>query len=559
MSQFTDISRINVCGGDGGAGCMSFRREAFVPKGGPDGGDGGRGGNVVIQADAQLSSLIDYRFKHHFRAERGTHGQGARRNGKSGEDLILKVPMGTVVRELDPETQTPMFEIADLVHDGERVVVAPGGAGGLGNTHFVTSVRRAPAFAQLGEPAEEHWIELEMKLMADAALVGFPSAGKSSLIAAMSAAKPKIADYPFTTLVPNLGVVQAGDMRYTIADVPGLIPGASQGKGLGLTFLRHIERTEIIAHVIDCVTIDPDRDPLSDYYALEKELGEYADDLDLPLGAIPIPERPRVIILNKIDVPDAKELADFVRPEFEKLDLPVYEISTASHAGLKELNFALAKLVKEMRAQIAEREESVDEERVVIKPLEEPGTQRRNGRNAQVREFEIEREDDGHGNFWFTVTGVKPERWVRQTNFDNDEAVGYLADRLAKLGVEDELRRKGAHPGDEVRIGRGARMVEFDWDPTISAGAEMLDGSNLGARGKDLRLEELDPRTHRRSNAERRAQYHEMMDARAAVRDAMMAERKAGHWADPTVDDDRHDETSLFGHGESSEDGETEE
>ena len=169
MSQFTDISRINVCGGDGGAGCMSFRREAFVPKGGPDGGDGGRGGNVVIQADAQLSSLIDYRFKHHFRAERGTHGQGARRNGKSGEDLILKVPMGTVVRELDPETQTPMFEIADLVHDGERVVVAPGGAGGLGNTHFVTSVRRAPAFAQLGEPAEEHWIELEMKLMADAA------------------------------------------------------------------------------------------------------------------------------------------------------------------------------------------------------------------------------------------------------------------------------------------------------------------------------------------------------------------------------------------------------
>ena len=221
MPQFTDISRINVKGGDGGAGCMSFRREAHVPKGGPDGGDGGRGGDVIIQADAQLSSLIDYRYKHHFRAERGTHGKGARKDGKAGEDLILRVPVGTVVRELDPDTQEPVFEIADLTHDGERVIVAPGGAGGLGNTHFVTSVRRAPAFAQLGEPAQEHWIELEMKLMADAALVGLPSVGKSSLIAHMSAARPKIADYPFTTIVPNLGVVRAGEYSYVVADVPG--------------------------------------------------------------------------------------------------------------------------------------------------------------------------------------------------------------------------------------------------------------------------------------------------------------------------------------------------
>ena len=279
MSQFTDISRINVCGGDGGAGCMSFRREAFVPKGGPDGGDGGRGGNVVIQADAQLSSLIDYRFQHHFRAERGTHGQGARRNGKSGEDLILKVPMGTVVRELDPETQTPMFEIADLVHDGERVVVAPGGAGGLGNTHFVTSVRRAPAFAQLGEPAEEHWIELEMKLMADAALVGFPSVGKSSLIARMSAARPKIADYPFTTLVPNLGMVRAGEYSYVVADVPGLIEGASEGKGLGHQFLRHIERTALIMHVVDMTGGFEDRDPVEDYRIINRELEQYGAEL----------------------------------------------------------------------------------------------------------------------------------------------------------------------------------------------------------------------------------------------------------------------------------------
>ena len=558
--MFIDKVRINVKGGNGGAGCMSFRREAHVPKGGPDGGDGGHGGNVIVVADASVSSLIEYRFKHHFKAERGTHGRGSRMHGATGEDLVLKVPVGTVVREYFEEEGEVGEMIADLTHDGESVTVARGGMGGRGNIHFVTSTRRAPAFAELGEPAEERWIELEMKLMADAALVGMPSAGKSSLIAKMSAARPKIADYPFTTLVPNLGVVIAGDSRYTIADVPGLIPGASEGKGLGLEFLRHIERTEIIAHVIDCATLEPDRDPMSDYHALENELALYADKLELPLGAIPIPERPRIVILNKIDVPEAKELAEFVRPEFEKLGLKVFEISTASHEGLKELNFALSALVHEMREEVANREQAEEEARVVIKPLETKGRRpRRADEGGSALEFTVERRELGNGEVFFEVRGVKPERWVMQTNFDNDEAVGYLADRLAKLGVEDELRRKGAHPGDEVRIGRGARMVEFDWDPTISAGAEMLDGSNLGARGKDLRLEELDPRTHRRSNAERRAQYHEMMDARAAVRDAMMAERKAGHWADPTVDDDRHDETSLFGHGESSEDGETEE
>lgn len=342
--------------------------------------------------------------------------------------------------------------------------------------------------------------------------------------------------------------------------MPGLIPGASEGKGLGLEFLRHIERTEIIAHVIDCATLEPDRDPMSDYQALENELALYADKLELPLGAIPIPERPRIVILNKIDVPEAKELAEFVRPEFEKLGLKVFEISTASHEGLKELNFALAELVHEMREEVASREEAEEEARVVIKPLERTGRRpRRADEGGNALDFTVERRELGNGEVFYEVRGAKPERWVMQTNFDNDEAVGYLADRLAKLGVEDELRRKGARPGDEIRIGRGDRMVEFDWDPTISAGAEMLDGSNLGARGKDLRLEEQDPRAHRRSNAERRAQYHEMMDARAAVRDAMMAERKAGHWADPTVDDDRHDETSLFGHGESADDSASEE
>ena len=244
-------------------------------------------------------------------------------------------------------------------------------------------------------------------------------------------------------LVPNLGVVIAGDSRYTIADVPGLIPGASEGKGLGLEFLRHIERTEIIAHVIDCATLEPDRDPMSDYHALENELALYADKLELPLGAIPIPERPRIVILNKIDVPEAKELAEFVRPEFEKLGLKVFEISTASHEGLKELNFALSALVHEMREEVANREQAEEEARVVIKPLETKGRRpRRADEGGSALEFTVERRELGNGEVFFEVRGVKPERWVMQTNFDNDEAVGYLADRLAKLGVEDELRRK---------------------------------------------------------------------------------------------------------------------
>ncbi len=556
MSDFVDRVTVHVKGGDGGNGSAGIRREKYKPLAGPNGGNGGKGGSVIFVADPNANSLLDYRFMPHRSAGNGTMGLGDTKDGSQGDDLRLPVPIGTVVftaRGAEGQPKRPGEVLADLRHAGDEFVAAAGGAGGLGNAALANRTRRAPGFALLGEPGEERDVILELKSLADVALVGFPSAGKSSLIAAMSAAKPKIADYPFTTLVPNLGVVQAGDMRYTIADVPGLIPGASQGKGLGLQFLRHIERTEIIAHVIDCATLEPGRDPLSDYYALEQELGEYANDLELPLGAIPIPERPRIIILNKVDMPEAKELAEFVKPEFEKLDLPVYIVSTASHEGLKELNFALANLVTQMRADIATREETVEEERVVINPLDEPGQRRRNGRNAGVQEFEIEREEDRNGNYWFTVTGTKPERWVVQTNFDNDEAVGYLADRLAKLGVEDALRKNGARPGDEVRIGRGARAVAFDWDPTIAAGAENLDGMQLGSRGRDLRLEAEDSRGRRRTNTERRRQYHEMMDARAAVRAAMQAEREAGHWADPAVDDDRHDETSLFGRGDPEE------
>ena len=329
MSQFTDICRINVKGGDGGAGCMSFRREAYVPKGGPDGGDGGRGGNVVIQATSQLSSLVDYRFKHHFRAERGTHGQGSRRDGKCGEDLILKVPMGTIVRELDPETQEPLYVVADLTHDGEYVTVAPGGCGGRGNTHFVTSTRRAPAFAEKGEPAEEHWIELEMKLMADAALVGMPSVGKSSLIARMSAARPKIADYPFTTLEPNLGIVSYRDNRsFVMADIPGIIEGASEGKGLGLRFLRHIERNSLLLFMVPA---DAD-DIKKEYEILLGELVKYNPDLQ---------DKSRVLAITKSDMLD-EELIEALSEDLPE-GVPYVFISSVTGMGITELKDLLWK------------------------------------------------------------------------------------------------------------------------------------------------------------------------------------------------------------------------
>ncbi|PJM73296.1 GTPase ObgE [Bifidobacterium primatium] len=559
MSDFVDRVTVHVKGGDGGNGAASIRREKYKPLAGPDGGDGGDGGSVIFVADTNATSLLDLRFMPHRSADSGTQGLGDYKDGRRGADMVLKVPVGTIVftaKGAAGEQKRPGEPLADLRHPGDRFVAAKGGAGGLGNKALANRARRAPGFALLGEPGEERDLVLELKSIADVALVGFPSAGKSSLIAAMSAAKPKIADYPFTTLVPNLGVVMAGDGRFTIADVPGLIPGASQGKGLGLEFLRHIERTEVIAHVIDCATLEPDRDPISDYKALEKELAIYADELDLPLGAIPIAERPRIIVLNKVDVPEAKELAEFVRPEFEEMGLKTFVVSTASHEGLKELSFALMGIVNEMRERVQAQEAAEEDERVVIRPLETKNRRRRPNEIGLGFDFDIEREQDADGNFWFTVTGEKPERWVVQTNFDNEEAVGYLADRLAKLGVEDALRMKGARPGDEVRIGRGARAVSFDWDPTIAAGAEMLDGTPQSSRGEDLRLQEGAGHSRRRTNSERRREYHEWMDAKAAVRAAMQAEHEAGHWSDPTVLDDPEDHTSLIDRiGENSADG----
>ena len=547
MSDFVDRVTVHVKGGDGGNGAASIRREKYKPLAGPNGGDGGNGGSVIIVADPNVTSLLDYRFAPHRTAGNGTMGKGDDKDGSTGADLVLPVPPGTVVFGAAAHKKEGL--LADLRNAGDRVVVARGGAGGLGNRSLASRARRAPGFALLGEPGEERDIVFELKSIADVALVGYPSAGKSSLIAAVSAAKPKIADYPFTTLTPNLGVVKAEDKVFTAADVPGLIPGAAQGKGLGLEFLRHIERTEVIAHVIDCATLDPGRDPVSDYETLENELKQYEDQLQLPLGAIPIRDRPRVIILNKIDVAEARELAEFVKPDFEKMGLKVIMVSTVSHEGLRELTFILAELSEKVRRTIREREArdgSGGEGRVVLRPLENRSRRRRTGTGTVGVDFSITRHEDADGNFWFTVTGEKPERWVLQTNFDNEEAVGYLADRLAKLGVEDALKAQGAHIGDEVYIGTGDNAVGFDWDPTIAAGAEMLDNSPQSQRGHDARLDALEEsRSQRRTNAQRRREYHEWMDAKAAVRAAMEKERTAGHWADPSKADDPHDEHGL--------------
>ena len=548
MSDFVDRVTVHVRGGDGGNGSAGIRREKYKPMAGPNGGNGGDGGSVIFVADPNVNDLLGYRFIPHRTAESGTMGLGDTKDGSQGKDMLLPVPVGTVVfsaKGAVGESKRPGELLADLSHEGDRFVAAAGGMGGLGNAALSNKTRRAPGFALLGEPGEERDVVIELKSIADVALVGFPSSGKSSLIATMSAAKPKIADYPFTTLVPNLGVVNIGEHRFTVADVPGLIPGASQGKGLGLEFLRHIERTEVIVHVIDCATLEPGRDPISDYRALEGELAQYASRLELPLGVIPMAERPRVIVLNKIDVPEARDLADLVAPEFESMGLQVFKVSTASHEGLDSLGYALGDLVNSLREELMLRERAAEQQRVVIKPLERrAGHRRADDEGGGQTDFSVRRVEHRNGDLWFSVTGARPERWVKQTNFDNDEAVGYLADRLAALGVEDALRHAGARAGDEVRIGTGDQAVAFDWDPTVAAGAEMLDGVPMAARGKDLRLEDQDTRTRRRTNSERRREYHEMMDAKAAVRQALFEERRAGHWADPAVTGSDDEQTS---------------
>jgi GTP-binding protein len=414
--------------------------------------------------------------------------------------MKLLVPIGTIVKKSNGEL------IADLDEAGMELVVAEGGIGGLGNAALSSTKRKAPGFALLGVPGWSGDVILELKTVADIALVGYPSAGKSSLIAAVSAARPKIADYPFTTLHPNLGVVQAGETRFTIADVPGLIEGASEGKGLGLEFLRHVERCSALLHVIDCATLEPNRDPISDLDKVLKELDAY----QVPEGQTPLTERPALIALNKIDIPDGKELAEFIRPELEARGYQVFEVSAASHTGLKELKFAMAKLVEADRFEKA---------KIPARPRIQLMQTKR-----EDNSFKIVREFSGMAEF-FRILGAKPERWVAQTDFGNEEAVGYLADRLAKVGIEDALFKAGASSGSTVVIGPGDGVI-FDWEPTIASTAELL----VSPRGTDPRF---GPLNERRTNVERRKRYLEMMDARAALREKMETERKSGAWSTP--------------------------
>ncbi|WP_435742525.1 GTPase ObgE [Nocardioides sp. SYSU DS0663] len=496
VPTFVDRVTLHVSAGRGGNGVASVHREKFKPLGGPDGGNGGPGGSVILRVDPQVTTLVEYHHSPKRRAEHGGHGAGGHRNGGHGSDLVLPVPDGTVVSLKDGTV------LADMVGAGTEMVVAEGGRGGLGNAALASAKRKAPGFALLGEPGDELEIVLELKVVADIGLVGFPSAGKSSLIAAMSRARPKIADYPFTTLVPNLGVVTAGDTTFTVADVPGLIEGASEGRGLGHDFLRHIERCAAIVHVIDTATIEPGRNPVDDLDVIENELSRYGG----------LEDRPRLVALNKVDVPDGQDLADITVDDLRARGLRVIPVSAASGAGLRELTFAMAEIVQAARAATPVAEAT----RIVLRPGSADGGE----------DFTVTQTHDpstGSGQRGWRVRGTKPERWVRQTDFSNDEAVGFLADRLNRLGVEDRLLKLGAEEGDTVLIGHPDNSVVFDFQPGMEAGAEML-----GRRGEDQRFDESRPA------ARRRRAIDEAMDERVEGETRADVARRLDRPAGPT-------------------------
>lgn len=419
--MFVDEAKVTVKGGDGGNGCVSLHREKFVPRGGPNGGNGGKGGDVTLEADGGLKTLLDYQFRRHHKAERGRHGEGSDRHGRNGSELVLKVPVGTVVTDEDGR------QLGDLLADGERLVIAEGGIGGRGNAAFTTPNRKAPMFAEKGEQAEERTLRFELKLLADVGLVGYPNAGKSTLISRVSAARPKIASYPFTTLAPNLGVVRVDDERtFVLADIPGLIEGAHEGKGLGDRFLRHLERTAVLLHLVDLSGVERD-DPIEDYEKIRRELEGYGAHLA---------DRPEIVVGTKVDLPGSVERSDRVRHYFAEREQAFFTVSAVTGEGIKELVYAAAELVEQART-------------------DEPVRRERPARVYRLKEddhVEVER----FSRHSWGVKGRKIERAVRMTDFENEEAIDYLRRRLAKMGVDNELKKAGAQAGDDVAIGEMA-------------------------------------------------------------------------------------------------------
>ncbi len=416
--MFFDEAKIYVKAGDGGNGCVSFRREKFVPFGGPDGGDGGKGGDVYLIADPHVNTLIHFKKRAHFKAQSGQHGRGKKQAGKSGQDLYIPVPLGTVVRDAN----TGEF-IADLVEPGQKVLVAKGGKGGRGNAAFATPVNQAPRFAERGEPGQERWLYLELKLIADVGIVGVPNAGKSTLLAAVSAARPKIAPYPFTTLEPNLGVVTVGDYDFVLADIPGLIEGAHKGAGLGHKFLRHIERTRVIIHLLDGLSPNP----LRDFEAINKELALFSERLAA---------KPQIVAFNKMDIPEVREKWPQVRDALVEAGYGVYPISAATGEGVWELMKAVAALLQEMPKELPPLEEE-------IVPV-----------TKKAPPFMVIKE----GEVW-RVTGQEVEKIAATVNWDQEEALALFHRKLEKLGVIRALRKMGIQDGDTVIIGN----VELEW------------------------------------------------------------------------------------------------
>lgn len=420
--MFVDQVKIYVKAGNGGDGMVAFRREKFVPNGGPAGGDGGKGADVVFVVDEGLRTLVDFRFKRIFKAEHGEHGMSKSMHGRGAEDLVVKVPQGTIVKDIDTGEI-----IADLVAHGQRAVIAKAGRGGRGNKRFATPANPAPELSENGEPGQERNVQLELKVLADVGLVGFPSVGKSTLLSVVSAARPKIAAYHFTTIVPNLGMVDAGDGRsFVMADLPGLIEGASQGVGLGHQFLRHIERTRVIVHVID-MSGSEGRIPYEDYMAINNELEQYN---------LRLMERPQIIVANKMDMPDAEENLNEFKTKIAE-DIPVFPISAVTKTGLRELLLAIAdKLETTPEFPLNEILEQEDEDTVLYKYV------------AEEPDFEISRESDGT----FVLSGAKIERLFTMTNFERDASISRFARQLRAMGVDEALRKRGAKDGDIVRL-----------------------------------------------------------------------------------------------------------